>query len=572
MFEALREFCFYNNSVSLYLFNQIIGTDVHGIVPTQLLTDVNNNIDIPNVNLDDTQRQAVLNALRHPLSLITGPPGTGKTHVAAAVIYNIYTLRKEKDDKILVCSPSNVATDNLYQSLLRLNLNAIRVVSKSREILYPRGTNGNYLHLLLEQQDHPEFQKLLRLKRQNVFLPKADYVRYKQLKQMLEGRILTKYDIVVATCITSSNDTLVSKQFKFVIIDETTQANEIECLVPITHHAEKVILIGDEKQLGPVVFSQRAVNLGLTRSMFERLKRLNIPETMLLTQRRMHPRISLFPSDTFYNGQIRNGCTAQDRTDINVINHYIFRDALIDNVDNIKSKQKEKEPTLFFHVRGEELFGTSGTSFYNIEEARIVYSMVRRLYNLGVDLANIGIITPYTEQKIYLLNIFMQNENEFNNIPQLEIASIDGFQGREKDYIFISCVRSNALHQIGFVKDERRLNVMLTRAKKGLIIVGNAISLFYNCMLWERLLRNYSARRILVTGNDIEHIDEFQLPERNEGVHEQEGFNCDRIRFDFDDWRIWENFEMDYRNMHFFNWERRNDNGRRRRWNYYNGW
>ena len=535
MQQALKYFCYDPKSCSRFIFNKIIGDNTSKVNSPEVLKNTP-RIDLKDHELNSPQKKAVNKALLEPISLITGPPGTGKTHVASAIIYNFCKLRKNKKDKILVCSPSNVAADNLYYNLRDLNLNVIRVVSKSRELLITDESDEiTYLHLELLKTSNKKFQNLLYQKKTQTFLPLSDYKQYIQLKTALEKQILQQYDIVVSTCITSYNTLLINEKFPFVVIDEVTQANEVECLIPLTHGAKKVVLIGDEHQLGPVIYNPTVLKRGLKKSLFERLKQLNLCETLLSIQYRMHPYLALFPSKAFYEGRVSSGVSIAQREDSNVMKKFIFK----------KGNTHNKEPTLFIHVKGTENYGGSGTSFYNEQEAEIIYKAVTKLKQCNVKDEDIGIITPYVEQKNYLLE-------KFEDESYIEISSVDGFQGQEKEYIFISCVRSNNENQIGFVKDERRLNVAITRARKGLIIVGNAECLRANSAIWDKLITEYAQRNILVTGS-VGSLTVYKLEKFDKKIEEEKEYDWKKKNeFNFEDRRIWDDFDVDFTKRHVF--------------------
>jgi len=203
----------------------------------------------------------------------------------------------------------------------------------------------------------------------------------------------------------------------------------------------------------------------------------------LQVQYRMHPELTVFPSNTFYEGTLQNGVTISDR---------IYE-------GDFPWPNKSK-PMFFFNLLGAEEISASGTSFLNRTEATQVEKIVNALLKSGVKATNIGIITPYKGQRAYIVNFLLKNGALNPEIYKcIEVASVDGFQGREKDYIIISCVRSNEGLGIGFLTDPRRLNVTLTRARYGLIICGNAKVLSRD-NLWNSLLNYYKENEVLVEG------------------------------------------------------------------------
>jgi regulator of nonsense transcripts 1 len=204
----------------------------------------------------------------------------------------------------------------------------------------------------------------------------------------------------------------------------------------------------------------------------------------------MHPKLSEFPSNTFYDGNLQNGVTSDDRIYFNVNFPW----------PNVK------KPTFFYHIVGKEEFSASGTSYLNREEADFIETIVKTLLKCTVKPEQIGIITPYEGQRCYIVSRMLKNCAS----TEIEVSSVDSFQGREKDYIIMSCVRSNNHHGIGFLDDPRRLNVSLTRARYGLILVGNAMALS-NHQLWINLLDHYQKMNLLVQGQ-LGSLKEVSIP------------------------------------------------------------
>ena len=206
-------------------------------------------------------------------------------------------------------------------------------------------------------------------------------------------------------------------------------------------------------------------------SMFDRLIKIGIPILMFNTQYRMHPAISRFPNNTFYDGQLVDGVKASDR----ICHGFPW--------------PRNNHPVMFYACNNgqEKRFGTS---FFNVREAKIVKKFLDHLTFNGVQEKDIGIICGYDAQKQWLISQM--------NIPvSVEINTVDGFQGREKEVIIMTCVRSES---VGFLRDPRRMNVSLTRAKSGLIIIGNAICLKTDS-LWRKLLNHMQKEEVLVEGS-----------------------------------------------------------------------
>jgi len=204
--------------------------------------------------------------------------------------------------------------------------------------------------------------------------------------------------------------------------------------------------------------NKKAARAGLTQSLFERLVVLGNRPIRLQVQYRMHPCLSEFPSNMFYEGTLQNGVTAPQRLRKNVDFPWPAPDT----------------PMFFYQNLGQEEISSSGTSFLNRTEASNVEKIVTKFFKSGVIPNQIGVVTPYEGQRSYIVNYMQFNGSLKKDLyKEIEVASVDAFHGREKDYIILSCVRSNEHQGIGFLNDLRRLNVALTRAKYGVVILGN---------------------------------------------------------------------------------------------------
>ncbi|XP_073704581.1 regulator of nonsense transcripts 1-like [Garra rufa] len=347
----------------------------------------------------------------------------------------------------------------------------------------------------------PELQKLQQLKDETGELSSSDEKRYRALKRTAERELLMNADVICCTCVGAGDPRLAKMQFRSILIDESTQATEPECMVPVVLGAKQLILVGDHCQLGPVVMCKKAAKAGLSQSLFERLVVLGIRPIRLQVQYRMHPALSAFPSNIFYEGSLQNGVTAADR---------------IKKGFDFQWPQPDK-PMFFYVTQGQEEIASSGTSYLNRTEAANVEKITTRLLKAGAKPDQIGIITPYEGQRSYLVQ-YMQFSGSLHTklYQEVEIASVDAFQGREKDFIILSCVRANEHQGIGFLNDPRRLNVALTRARYGVIIVGNPKALSKQ-PLWNHLLNYYKEQKVLVEGplnNLRESLMQFSKPRK----------------------------------------------------------
>lgn len=431
--------------------------------------------------MNRSQVYAVKHAIQRPLSLIQGPPGTGKTVTSASIVYQ---LVKINGGPVLVCAPSNTAVDQLTEKIHRTNLKVVRVCAKSREAIdSPVGFLA--LHNQIRNMgSNSELKKLQQLKEETGELSSSDENRYRMLKRQAERELLEAADVICCTCVGAGDARLSKIKFNSILIDESMQSTEPECMVPVVLGARQLILVGDHCQLGPVVVCKKAAKAGLSQSLFERLVVLGIRPFRLEVQYRMHPELSQFPSNFFYEGSLQNGVCAEERK--------LKIDFPWPNVDC---------PMFFLVTLGAEEIAGSGTSYLNRTEAANVEKITTKFLKAGVKPEQIGIITPYEGQRAYLVQ-YMQYQGALHSklYQDIEIASVDAFQGREKDIIIMSCVRSNEHQGIGFLNDPRRLNVALTRSKYGIIIVGNP-KVLSKQQLWNNLLHFYKEKKVLVEGS-----------------------------------------------------------------------
>jgi len=478
MLDGLYIFVNEESSVSNYIYSKILG---HTVDEKKFSYNIPKDLSVKGLpQLNYFQTLGIKKALITPLFLIQGPPGTGKTVTSAAIVYHLVNL---KVGKVLVCAPSNIAADQLSEKIEKIGLNVIRVCAKSRESISSRVEHLSLHNQLKKLSNKKEYKRLFafmkKKEEEGNVLTNKEHEIYKKLKTKAEDEIIQGATVVVTTCISSFDKRLDNFRFPIVLIDEATQACESECILPLLRGAKHAILVGDHCQLGPVVLCKNAAKAGLKISLFERLVKLKIKPHMLQVQYRMHPKLSEFPSNTFYDGNLQNGVSADERFHFNV---------------NFPWPNNNK-PTFFYHIVGTEEFSASGTSYINRQEADMIGLIVKTFMKCTVKAEQIGIITPYEGQRCYIVSHISKNIG----ITEIEVASVDSFQGREKDYIILSCVRSNDHNGIGFLDDPRRLNVALTRARYGLVIVGNAMALAKH-QLWSNLLYHYKEMGLLVEG------------------------------------------------------------------------
>ncbi|CAH8460016.1 unnamed protein product [Heterobilharzia americana] len=471
-----------------YIFYRLLGQELDDMVLKCNLPKRYSAPDLPELN--HSQVFAVKTVLQRPLSLIQGPPGTGKTVTSASIVYHLSRIHQKK---VLVVAPSNTAVDQLCEKIDRTGLKVVRLCAKSREAL-ASPVSRLMLHIQAQNvKGHTELRKLQQLKDETGELSQDDDERYQALKRELEREILMAADVVCCTCVTAGDARLERLSFHSVLIDESTQATEPECLIPLMVGCRQVVLVGDHCQLGPVITCKKAAAAGLTQSLFERFVLLGIRPIRLQVQYRMHPALSAFPSNVFYEGSLQNGVTAEDRCR---------------KIDFPWPNQDR--PMFFYCTSGQEEISGNGVSYLNRTEAATVEKIVTKMLKIGVHPNTIGVITPYEGQRAYLAH-YLHYSGSLNAklYQEIEIASVDAFQGREKDYIILSCVRANENQGIGFLNDPRRLNVALTRARYGLIVVGNPKALCKQ-PLWNQLLHFYRDQHLLVEG-PLNNLGEYML-------------------------------------------------------------
>jgi superfamily I DNA and/or RNA helicase len=444
--------------------------------------------------LNSTQEETVRFALSaNDIALIHGPPGTGKTTTVVAFICECVA----QGEKVLACAPSNTAVDNLLERLVAEGVRAVRLGHPARvtETLREHSLDG-----LAEHHENASIVRDMRREAQELFRKAERWTRGKPVrgekqelrrdakrmladaklleKQAVES-ILDRADVVCATT-TFNEEMLGDRWFQTAVVDEACQTTEPGCWVPLLR-SDRLILAGDPFQLPPTVLSSEAVAKGYSVSMLERLMNLYGDSTtrLLTRQYRMHENVMRFSSDHFYDGQLV--------ADEHVVGH------LLTDLPGVESSPMTTEPVEFFDTAGagwDEMLEPEGLSKLNEQEAAFVVFKVRQLLRCGVDVSDIAIIAPYAAQVRKLRECFrsIKDENgELSELAEIETGTVDGFQGREKEVVIITLVRSNSEGEIGFLKDYRRTNVALTRARRKLIVIGDSATLggdeFYGSLI-----------------------------------------------------------------------------------------
>ena len=447
------------------------------------------------IKMNPSQEKGILNALMYYLSIIIGPPGSGKTLLLVNLVYNI-KLIKGSTEKILICAQTNQAIDNIIKHLKKFDFDKyVRVLSPAKELSEELDIT-NSVHKLAKdkiynnRKKYDELIKLIERREKNGYLSKKDHKIYKERIGDIEDKIIEDADIVLSTLNNSADERLKDKDFAYVVIDEAAQALEPDTILPLVHNSKMVCLIGDDKQLGPIVHSKIAEYNGFGISLFERIHS-NFKDapfiTLLNEQYRMNEKLYEFPNKAFYE------------------NKMITKIKILPD-DNFPWPKKDF-PSFFYNVSGSEDY--ENKSVFNKDEVLSLYQCVNKLKENKIDLKNIGVITYYKAQKQRFYEKFYSKEEYLD----LKIDTVDGFQGMEMDYIIISTVRSNENGDLGFINIQKRLNVSLTRAKKGLIIIGDAKCLAKKRGIFRDLIFFYYSNGLIMNGPFNKNIKIMKMDE-----------------------------------------------------------
>lgn len=418
--------------------------------------------------LNATQQHAVNEVLRaKDVAIVHGPPGTGKTTTLVEAINE--TLARES--QVLVCAQSNMAVDWISEQLVDRGINVLRIGNPTR-------VNDKMLGFTYERrfEAHPDYSQLwairkaireLRMQRKGRtenWHQKMDRLRSRatELEISINADLFGQARVIASTLVGASNKILDGQHYSTLFIDEAAQALEPACWIAI-RRANRVILAGDHCQLPPTVKSIAALKAGLGKTLMERIVDSK-PEvvTLLDTQYRMNEEIMRFSSSWFYDGKVKAAPITAHRG--------IFDyDTPIEWVDDVANDDETVGETFVG-----ETFGR-----INKVEARQVMELLQayfekigkqRILDESID---VGIISPYRAQVQYLRHL-IKKETFFKPFRHLlSVNTVDGFQGQERDVIIVSLVRSNNDGQIGFLRDLRRMNVAMTRARSKLIIIGD---------------------------------------------------------------------------------------------------
>lgn len=438
--------------------------------------------------LNETQERAVNEVLRaKDVAIVHGPPGTGKTTTLVEAINE--TLMRES--QVLVCAQSNMAVDWICEKLVDRGINVLRIGNPTR-------VNDKMLGFTYERrfEAHPDYPQLwairkaireLRRKkkgRDDNFHQKLERLKSRatELEIRINASLFGEARVIASTLVGSANRLLDGMKFGTLFIDEAAQALEAACWIPM-RRVSRVVLAGDHCQLPPTVKSMAALKGGLGKTLMERIVE-NKPEcvTLLNVQYRMNDEIMRFSSDWFYNGKVT---TAQEITRRKSILNF---DRPILWLDTGQIDFGADEPGSKEQFVGEN-FGriNKGEATLTLDSLQAYFTKIgkQRILDEQID---VGVISPYRAQVQYLRRLIMKREFFKPYRRLITVNTVDGFQGQERDIILISMVRANENGEIGFLRDLRRMNVAMTRARMKLIILGDVATLtrhpFYK-KLWE---------------------------------------------------------------------------------------
>ena len=425
-------------------------------------------------HLEDDQRDAVRRGLGRDLSLVLGPPGTGKTRTLAELVQQAVA----RGERVLVTAASHTAVDNLAERLVRAGVKLVRVGHPAR--VSPE-MEEHTLDALLERSDAAslargwvrEAEALKQKLRQREKRKASTWTERREVMSDVNGLyasakratrdtqrgILDAASMIAVTAAGSESWQVAGQRFDRVVLDEATQAPDPIALVAL-QQAPAAVLAGDPHQLPPTVIGEEAEGLGLSETFFERLAAgPHAAElvTLLRVQHRMHEALMAYPNAATYGGALR---AAPD-----------VATAVLTEVPGVRADASREGPFVLLDAVGrgwEEEREGEDPSTRNPGNAERVVAEVRRLVSRGVTPGDIGVITPYQAQVRLIRDRVVDLLD-----AGLEVSSVDGFQGREKLVIVVDLVRCNDEGEIGFLRDVRRMNVALTRAKRWLLVLGD---------------------------------------------------------------------------------------------------
>lgn len=461
--------------------------------------------------LNPTQERAVNEVLwAKDVAIVHGPPGTGKTTTLVEAINE--TLMRES--QVLVCAQSNMAVDWISEKLVDRGINVLRIGNPTR--VNDKMLGFTYERRFESHADYPQLwaiRKAIRELRKNRKKGSENYhqkmdrlkSRAAEIELRINAELFGEARVIACTLVGSAHHLLEGMKFGTLFIDEAAQALEAACWIPM-RRASRVILAGDHCQLPPTVKSIAALRAGLGKTLMERIAE-NKPEvvTLLKIQYRMNDEIMRFSSDWFYGGEVESAPQIKYRSVLDYDHPITWIDT--SNEENQITIEGEDAPEDSASTASsvsaanqnsdlnfkEQFVGESFGRINKAEAELTLLTLAEYFTKIGKqrvleERIDVGIISPYRAQVQYLKKLIKKYEFFKPYRRLISVNTVDGFQGQERDVILISLVRSNDEGQIGFLKDLRRMNVAMTRARMKLIILGNKDTMtkhpFYK-KLWE---------------------------------------------------------------------------------------
>ena len=444
--------------------------------------------------LNATQEQAVNEVLRaKDVAIVHGPPGTGKTTTLVEAIRE--TLMRES--QVLVCAQSNMAVDWISEKLVDRGINVLRIGNPTR-------VNDKMLSFTYERrfEAHPDYPQLWALRKairelrshrarrlSDGYHQKMESLKSRatELEIRINSELFGEARVIASTLVGSAHRLLDGQKFGTLFVDEAAQALEAACWIPM-RRVSRVVLAGDHCQLPPTVKSIAALKAGLGKTLMERIAE-NHPEavTLLKIQYRMNDDIMRFSSDYFYHGLVESALEVRFRGILDLDTAMEWVDTSLMRNDELEMRNEEGGDFK------EEFVGESYGRINKAEGLLTLDTLQEYFERIGKqrlldERIDVGIISPYRAQVQYLRRLLMKREFFKPFRRHISVNTVDGFQGQERDIIVISMVRSNDDGQIGFLRDLRRMNVAITRARMKVIILGDRQTLtrhpFYR-RLWQ---------------------------------------------------------------------------------------